>query len=94
VRRAGRRHALAWADRDHREKGRTGWLVEPNDEVALADTLVEVVNDPRERDRRGREARLASLSNIRGRPSRRSSRPCSKRSPAARQGTIAVNACR
>ena len=43
------------------ESGRTGWLVEPNDEAALADTLVEVVNDPRERDRRGREARYAVI---------------------------------
>jgi glycosyltransferase involved in cell wall biosynthesis len=43
------------------ENGRTGWLVEPNDEAALADALVEVVNDPRERDRRGREARLAVI---------------------------------
>jgi glycosyltransferase involved in cell wall biosynthesis len=37
----------------------TGWLVEPDDEAALAAALAEVVNDPRERERRGQAARRA-----------------------------------
>ena len=47
------------------ENGRTGWLVEPDDEAALAAalveavTLVEAVNHTRERERRGEAARLA-----------------------------------
>lgn len=41
------------------EDGRTGWLVEPGDEDALVAALVEAVNDTRERERRGRAARLA-----------------------------------
>jgi glycosyltransferase involved in cell wall biosynthesis len=40
------------------EDGRTGWLVE-SDEAALAAALIEVVEDPRERKRRGRAARAA-----------------------------------
>ncbi len=39
------------------DDGQTGWLVEPDDLGSLAATLVEVVNDPRERQRRGRTAR-------------------------------------
>ncbi len=35
------------------EAGETGWLVAPDDEDALADALVEAVNDPGERARRG-----------------------------------------
>jgi glycosyltransferase involved in cell wall biosynthesis len=35
----------------------TGWLVPPDDTEALADALVEVVNDDGERERRGRQAR-------------------------------------
>jgi len=35
------------------EAGRTGWLVEPDDEAALADALVEAVSDGAERRRRG-----------------------------------------
>jgi glycosyltransferase involved in cell wall biosynthesis len=41
------------------ENGRTGWLVE-SDEAALAAALVEVVEDARERKRRGRAAREAA----------------------------------
>jgi glycosyltransferase involved in cell wall biosynthesis len=40
------------------ESGRTGWLVPPDDETALAEALREVVEDPGERARRGRAARL------------------------------------
>ena len=40
-----------------------GWLVAPDDEVALAATLIEVANDPRERRRRGE----AAYAQIRGR---------------------------
>jgi glycosyltransferase involved in cell wall biosynthesis len=39
------------------DDGRTGWLVEPDDEEALADVLVEAVDDEAERRRRGRAAR-------------------------------------
>jgi len=38
------------------ESGRTGWLVPPDDEAALADALVSVVNDADERRRRGAAA--------------------------------------
>jgi glycosyltransferase involved in cell wall biosynthesis len=38
------------------DDGRTGWLVPPDDEGALADALVSAVNDPAERARRGRAA--------------------------------------
>jgi glycosyltransferase involved in cell wall biosynthesis len=38
------------------EHGRTGWLVAPDDEAALADALVRAVNDPAERRRRGEAA--------------------------------------
>jgi glycosyltransferase involved in cell wall biosynthesis len=39
------------------EDGRTGWLVDPDDDDALAAALIEAVNDPSERERRGRAAR-------------------------------------
>jgi glycosyltransferase involved in cell wall biosynthesis len=39
------------------DDGRTGWLVPPDDEDALADALVEAVNDEGERRRRGDAAR-------------------------------------
>jgi glycosyltransferase involved in cell wall biosynthesis len=35
------------------DDGETGWLVPPDDEDAMAEALVEVVNDPAERRRRG-----------------------------------------
>ncbi|HUO69704.1 MAG TPA: glycosyltransferase family 4 protein [Solirubrobacteraceae bacterium] len=41
------------------EDRRTGWLVEPDDDAALAAALAEVVNDPHERERRGQAARRA-----------------------------------
>ena len=41
------------------DDGVTGWLVEPDDEEALADVLVAAVNDPDERARRGDAARHA-----------------------------------
>jgi glycosyltransferase involved in cell wall biosynthesis len=41
------------------DDGVTGWLVEPDDEEALADALVAAVNDPAERARRGESARAA-----------------------------------
>jgi glycosyltransferase involved in cell wall biosynthesis len=37
--------------------GETGWLVEPDDVVSLANAFVEVVNRPEERRRRGERAR-------------------------------------
>jgi len=37
--------------------GETGWLVEPDDELSLADALVAAVNDRGERRRRGERAR-------------------------------------
>ena len=42
------------------EDGRTGWLVDPDDEEALVVALTEVVEDAHERERRGRAARLAA----------------------------------
>ena len=36
--------------------GVTGWLVEPDDEAALADAIVNAIDDPIERRRRGRRA--------------------------------------
>jgi glycosyltransferase involved in cell wall biosynthesis len=36
--------------------GDTGWLIEPDDEAALADALVACLADPAERRRRGRRA--------------------------------------
>lgn len=39
------------------DPGETGWLVEPDDEAALADALVDCVNRPEERHRRGARAR-------------------------------------
>jgi glycosyltransferase involved in cell wall biosynthesis len=36
--------------------GETGWLVEPDDENALADALVAAVSDPAELRRRGQAA--------------------------------------
>ncbi len=41
------------------ENGRTGWLVDANDQTELVAALVEVVNDPIERERRGQAARQA-----------------------------------
>lgn len=38
------------------DPGETGWLVEPDDEAALADALVDAVNHPAERRRRGEQA--------------------------------------
>ncbi len=40
------------------DDGRTGWLVEPDDEEALAGALVAAVNDDEERRRRGEAARV------------------------------------
>ncbi len=39
------------------ERGETGWLVEPDDLIGLANALVEAVNRPQERLRRGAAAR-------------------------------------
>jgi len=39
------------------DDGRTGWLVPPDDQAALADALVAAVNDPGARRRRGEAAR-------------------------------------
>jgi len=43
------------------EDGRTGWLVPPDDEGALADALVACIDDADERARRGAAAREAAL---------------------------------
>ena len=41
------------------DDGRTGWLVDADDQAALVAALVEAVDDPSERERRGRAAREA-----------------------------------
>ena len=38
------------------DHGETGWLVPPDDEEALADALVDAVNDPGKRARKGEAA--------------------------------------
>ena len=43
----------AWGPADIIEHGETGWLVEPDDVVSLANALVHAVNCPAERRRRG-----------------------------------------
>ena len=43
------------------EDGRTGWLVPLDDEPALAEAMVQAVNDPPERRRRGELARTAAV---------------------------------
>jgi glycosyltransferase involved in cell wall biosynthesis len=43
------------------EDGRTGWLVPPGDEAALAHALVACIDDPAERERRGNAARETAL---------------------------------
>jgi glycosyltransferase involved in cell wall biosynthesis len=44
------------------EDGRTGWLVPPDDEAALAAALVECIDDRAERERRGALARETALA--------------------------------
>jgi glycosyltransferase involved in cell wall biosynthesis len=44
------------------DHGRTGWLVEPDDVAGLANALVEAVNRPGERRRRGAQAREDALA--------------------------------
>jgi glycosyltransferase involved in cell wall biosynthesis len=43
------------------DDGVTGWLVPPADTAAMAATLAEVIDDPSERERRGRLAREAAV---------------------------------
>ena len=51
----------AWGPADIVDHGETGWLVEPDDAVSLANALVHAVNCPNERRRRGaRGAGVAS----------------------------------
>jgi glycosyltransferase involved in cell wall biosynthesis len=42
------------------DDGRTGWLIEPDDVTRLTDTIVAVLDDDRERLRRGLAARLSA----------------------------------
>jgi glycosyltransferase involved in cell wall biosynthesis len=46
----------AWGSADVVTHGETGWLVEPDDPVSLANALVHAVNCPAERARRGERA--------------------------------------
>jgi glycosyltransferase involved in cell wall biosynthesis len=41
------------------EDGQTGWLVEPDDQIALADAVTDALKNDHERQRRGRLARIA-----------------------------------
>ena len=43
------------------DDGQTGWLVPPDDEQAMAEALVEAVNDEAERRRRGKRARSVAM---------------------------------
>lgn len=43
------------------DDGRTGWLVGPDDERALADAIVAAVDDGEERSRRGIAARRTAI---------------------------------
>jgi glycosyltransferase involved in cell wall biosynthesis len=43
------------------DDGRTGWLVAPGDQEALAAAMVQAVNDPDERRRRGERARQVAV---------------------------------
>jgi glycosyltransferase involved in cell wall biosynthesis len=45
-----------WGPGEIVDDGETGWLVEPDDETSLVAALVEAVNDPEERRRRGAAA--------------------------------------
>jgi glycosyltransferase involved in cell wall biosynthesis len=45
-----------WGPAEIVSDGKTGWLVQPDDEVALAAAIVGAVNDPAERRRRGAAA--------------------------------------
>jgi len=45
-----------WGPGEIVDDGRTGWLVEPDDEASLIAALVEAVNDGEERRRRGAAA--------------------------------------
>jgi glycosyltransferase involved in cell wall biosynthesis len=46
----------AWGPADIVTHGETGWLVPPDDRIALANALVHAVNCPEERRRRGERA--------------------------------------
>jgi glycosyltransferase involved in cell wall biosynthesis len=45
-----------WGPAEIVTPGQTGWLVEPDDELTLAEAIVAAVNDPEERRRRGAAA--------------------------------------
>jgi glycosyltransferase involved in cell wall biosynthesis len=48
------------------DDGETGWLVPPDDMDALADAIVEAVDSPEERRRRGARARAAAIERYSG----------------------------
>ena len=52
----------AWGPADIVAHGETGWLVEPDDRVSLANALVHAVNCPRERARRGAQAAADAMA--------------------------------
>jgi glycosyltransferase involved in cell wall biosynthesis len=52
----------AWGPADIVAHGETGWLVEPDDRVSLANALVHAVNCPRERARRGARAAADAMA--------------------------------
>jgi glycosyltransferase involved in cell wall biosynthesis len=52
----------AWGPADIVSHGETGWLVEPDDRVSLANALVYAVNCQRERARRGERAAAEAVA--------------------------------
>jgi glycosyltransferase involved in cell wall biosynthesis len=52
----------AWGPADIVAHGDTGWLVEPDDRLSLANALVHAVNCPRERTLRGRRAAVEAAA--------------------------------
>ena len=73
------------------DDGGTGWLVEPDDEAALAGALADALDDPDERRRRGRRAGATRTTASPGRRWRATWRRCSTRSPTSPTARLAAS---